>query len=181
MTIRDEERSQRVVTRLTQKDFTAMETSLKNSIQKTEKQRKIRYKKVRKTIKAMIVEEKQRDKELKQAEKKLRKTLRQQGEYKEEIKHELIQGLVGKYQTRIKDDLVDLGAQTEAAEREEVERLAEKQRMKDERVREKLVEREHKQKERQEIREQKNRERAETREQKQRERDAKRKTKKNNK
>ena len=170
MTIRDEQKTQRNITKLTKKDYAIMAADLKKSINKTEKRRKKRYIKVRKTIKNMIITEKRKKKELIIAEKKLRKTLRQQGEYKEEIKNELIQGLVSKYKDNIKDGLVHLTEQTERAEREHQEKLAQKVLEKEEKQREKMDERERKQRERMDERERKQRERMDEKERKQRER-----------
>ena len=148
MTLREEQKAERMATKLTKRDFIKIETDLKKSIQKTEKRRKIRYNKIRKTIKKMLVEEKQKDRELKQAEKKLRRTLRKQGEYKEEIKHDLIQGLVGKYKGHIMEELVDLDEQIVRDEKEKEEKIAEKQREKEEKIKEKQDIREQKQSER---------------------------------
>jgi hypothetical protein len=74
------------------------------------KKRKQSISKIRKTMKKQDKEKKTVERDTEKAEKKLRKTLRKQGELKEEIKNEMLKGLVTKYSDKMDTDLGNLYA-----------------------------------------------------------------------
>ena len=191
MNIRDARKTQKAVMKIKNKEISVIENSLKEDIKKTQKKRDKRYKAVRKTIKHLIKDGKRNDKQQQKEEKKLLKLQRQQEDHVEEIKHELLQGLVHKYKGKIMDDMVELDEQMMEKEKEKEKKKEnaqnEKEIKKQQREREKMKkeieklekkmekekEKENKKKQQQELRETKKRE-------KQRERENNRKTKKNN-
>jgi hypothetical protein len=172
MNIRDARKTQKAVMKIKNKEISVIENSLKEDIKKTQKKKDKKYKGVRKTIKRMIKDEKRNDKERQKEEKKLLKLQRQQEDHVEEIKHELLQGLVHKYKGKIMDDMVDLDKRMMEKEMEKENTRNEKEQKKVQREREKLKkeveklskkmekerEKENKRKQQQEIRETKKRE-----------------------
>jgi hypothetical protein len=172
MNIRDARKTQKAVMKIKNKEISVIENSLKEDIKKTQKKKDKRYKVVRKTIKNMIKDEKRNDKERQKEEKKLLKLQRQQEDHVEEIKHDLLQGLVHKYKGKIMDDMVELDERMMEKEMEKENTRNEKEQKKVQREREKLKkeieklekkmekerEKENKRKQQQEIRETKKRE-----------------------
>ena len=151
MTIRDARKTQRNVMKLKRNDVAKTEKGILESIQKTEKKRKLRYNNVRKTVKQMIITEKRNARDILKQKKTLRKALRNQNDYKEEIKHELLKGLVDKYKGKIADDI---SQDADEYEKYLKEREAEKER----KLKEREAERERKLKEREAERAQKSKE-----------------------
>ena len=172
MNIRDARKTQNAVMKIKNKDMSLIENSLKEDIKRTQKKKDKKYKVVRKTIKNMIKDEKRRKKEIQKEEKKLLKLQRQQEDHVEEIKHELLQGLVHKYKGKIMDDMVELDERMMEKEMEKENARNEKEIKKQKREREKLKkeveklskkidkerEKENKRKQRDELRETKKRE-----------------------
>jgi len=172
MNIRDARKTQNAVMKIKNKDMSLIENSLKEDIKRTQKKKDKKYKVVRKTIKNMIKDEKRRKKEIQKEEKKLLKLKRQQEDHVEEIKHELLQGLVHKYKGKIMDDMVELDERMMEKEMEKENARNEKEIKKQKREREKLKkeveklskkldkerEKENKRKQRDELRETKKRE-----------------------
>jgi hypothetical protein len=143
VTLRDERKTQKNLMKLKRKDVDTAENELNEKIKKTEKKRRSKFKKIRKTVKNMIDVEKQKESDIKRREKKLRTTLRKQKDFREEIKDDLLVNIVNKYKPKILEDLVDLDEKI--LEDEEV-KLAKKQRA-DERE----VEKQHKKIERERV------------------------------
>lgn len=125
VTLRDERKTQKNLMKLKRKDVDTAENELNEKIKKTEKKRRSKFKKIRKTVKNMIDVEKQKESDIKRREKKLRTTLRKQKDFREEIKDDLLVNIVNKYKPKILEDLVDLDEKI--LEDEEV-KLAKKQR-----------------------------------------------------
>uniref|UniRef100_A0A6C0D9V4 Helicase ATP-binding domain-containing protein n=1 Tax=viral metagenome TaxID=1070528 RepID=A0A6C0D9V4_9ZZZZ len=186
MNIRDARKTQNAVMKIKNKEMSIIENSLKEDIKKTQKKKDKKYKVVRKTIKHMIKDEKRNDKERQKEEKKLLKLKRQQEDHVEEIKHELLQGLVHKYKGKIMDDMVELDERMMEKETEKENARNEKEQKKEKREREKLkkeVERLSRKLDKEREKENKKKQQQELRETKKREKLLKanaRKTKKNN-
>ena len=186
MNIRDARKTQKAVMKIKNKEISVIENSLKEDIKKTQKKKDKKYKGVRKTIKHMIKDEKRNDKERQKEEKKLLKLQRQQEDHVEEIKHELLQGLVHKYKGKIMDDMVDLDKRMMEKEMEKENTRNEKEQKKEQREREKMkkeIEKLEKKMEKEREKENKRKQQQELRETKKREKLLKanaRKTKKNN-
>jgi hypothetical protein len=186
MNIRDARKTQKAVMKIKNKEISVIENSLKEDIKKTQKKKDKKYKGVRKTIKHMIKDEKRNDKERQKEEKKLLKLQRQQEDHVEEIKHELLQGLVHKYKGKIMDDMVELDKRMMEKEMEKENTRNEKEQKKEQREREKMkkeIEKLEKKLEKEREKENKRKQQQELRETKKREKLLKanaRKTKKNN-
>ena len=112
MTIRDTRKTQKAILKIKNKDITNIEKGIQVDIKKTQKKRTKQYKRIRKTIKTMIRDEKRRQRETRREEKRLLKMRRQQEDHIEEINHDLLKGLVNKYRGKIMEDMVDLDEHT---------------------------------------------------------------------
>jgi hypothetical protein len=125
-TIRDEQKEYGSMIRLKRRETEKAEKVIKTNISNVEKKRTQRYNKVRKTVKNMITNEKQRIREYKQEKKMLRKTMKSQ---QKNIKHDFLKGLINKYRSRILEDLVDIDKnnivknENKIAEKEEKEKM----------------------------------------------------------
>jgi hypothetical protein len=119
----------------------AAELKAINSTRKyLEKQRKTDMSKIRKTMKKEAKERKAIERDAEKAEKKLRKTLRKQGELKEEIKNEMLKGLVSKYSDEMDKDLGNLYTMADekaALMKEKEAAVLEKAKIKEEKAKEK--------------------------------------------
>ena len=104
-TIRDERREFNTMIQSKKKEFNESEKVLKTEITETEKKRTKRFQRVKKTIKNMMMNEKQRIRDFKQEKIMLRKTLHSQ---KKEVQHHFLKELVNKYRSKILEDLVDV-------------------------------------------------------------------------
>ena len=100
---------------------------MKKSIADTEKKRTRRYNKIRKTVKNMIGNERERMKQINQEKKMLRKTLKAQ---KRGVEHDFLKNLVNKYRSKIVEDLVQgqqqFVSKTKSKEEERVRRELDK-------------------------------------------------------
>jgi len=83
--------------------------------------RKKSLRETRKNIKNTLKTEKKTEKDLKRADVKLKKTLRKTGELREEIEHDLLKGLVAKYNGQIDND-VDAAVEAVQAKIDEKQR-----------------------------------------------------------
>jgi hypothetical protein len=125
-TIRDEQKEYGSMIRLKRRETEKAEKVIKTNISNIEKKRTQRYNKIRKTVKNMITNEKQRIREYKQEKKMLRKTMKSQ---QKNIKHDFLKGLINKYRSRILEDLVDIDKnnivknENKIAEKEEKEKM----------------------------------------------------------
>ena len=127
MTIRDEKKEYGAIIRLKKNENAQSEKNLKKSIADTEKKRTRRYNKIRKTVKNMIGNERQRMKQINQEKKMLRKTLKDQ---KKGVEHDFLKNLVNKYRSKIVEDLVrgqeHVISKTKSKEEERVRRELDK-------------------------------------------------------
>jgi len=103
MTLRDEKKEYSAMIRLKKSENNQSEKILKESINNAEKKRTRRYNKIRKTVKNMIGNERERMKQINQEKKMLRKTLKDQ---KKGVEHDFLKNLVNKYRSKIVEDLV---------------------------------------------------------------------------
>ena len=133
MTIRDEEKEYKEIMKLQNADNNKTVKNYNKEVKKLEKTRSKKYNKFRKTVRKMIQTKKQEEREAKKDEKDLRKTLRKEGQYREEIKNDIIKELVSKYQEKILNELVDLD-QAKLFEEEEKERKKEEKREQKEKI-----------------------------------------------
>ena len=104
MIIRDEKKEYAAMIRLKKKENAQSEKVLKGSIASAEKKRTRRYTKIRKTVKNMIGNERQRIRHIHQEKKMLRKTLKDQ---KQGVEHDYLKNLVNQYRSKIVNDLVN--------------------------------------------------------------------------
>ena len=127
MTIRDEKKDYGAMIRLKKSENAQSEKNLKKSIADTEKKRTRRYNKIRKTVKNMIGNERERMKQINQEKKMLRKTLKAQ---KRGVEHDFLKNLVNKYRSKIVEDLVQgqqqFVSKTKSKEEERVRRELDK-------------------------------------------------------
>lgn len=104
MVIRDERKEHGAMLRLKKNETMKSEKVLKGSIGSAEKKRTRRYNKIKKTIKNMIGNERERVRDVDKERKMLRKTLRDQ---KRGVEHDFLKGLVNTYRSKIVEDLVN--------------------------------------------------------------------------
>jgi hypothetical protein len=104
MILREEKKEYGAMIRLKKKETLKSEKTLKGSIAAADKKRTRRYQKIRKTVKGMIGNERQRIKEINQEKKMLRKTLKNQ---RKGVEHDFLKNLVNQYRSKIIGDLVD--------------------------------------------------------------------------
>ena len=104
MVILDEKKEYGSMIRLKKKENAHSEKVLKGSIASAEKKRTRRYTKIRKTVKNMIGNERERIKKINQQKKMLRKTLKDQ---KQGVEHDYLKNLVNQYRSKIIENLVD--------------------------------------------------------------------------
>ena len=136
MTMKEAKVTQQSIMKLKNKEMAKAEKDIKKSIGETQKIKKKQIMKIRKTIKATIRANKKKENQSLKEQKKLRKTMRKEGTLQEEIKHDLLKDIVGKYQAKIMDDLVDMD-----------EEVFEKENAKEERKQAKMEEKQRKQQE----------------------------------
>uniref|UniRef100_A0A6C0HSI7 Helicase ATP-binding domain-containing protein n=1 Tax=viral metagenome TaxID=1070528 RepID=A0A6C0HSI7_9ZZZZ len=199
-TIRDEQKEYGSMIRLKRRETEKAEKVIKTNISNIEKKRTQRYNKIRKTVKNMITNEKQRIREYKQEKKMLRKTMKSQ---QKNIKHDFLKGLINKYRSKILEDLVDIDKnnivknENKIAEKEEKEKMKvvkkaakeeeriqkennktmkkrEKEEDKNRKMREKEMEKTRKNREKEEDKNRKNKEKEEEKARKMREKEMKR-------
>ena len=175
MTLNEEKKVLANVIKLKKKETVKVRRDINDSIKKTQKNRKKQIEKIKKTIKNVIKNGKKKQKGDEREAKKLRKTLRKEGALREEIKHDLLVGLVDKYKAKILDNLVDLDE--DAVERQKEKEQA-KQRKQEEKQAEKQRKQEEKQAEKQRKQEEKMAEKKRKQETRKQEKEALRKTKK---
>ena len=168
MIIRDERKEYGAMIRLKKKENAQSEKVLKEAIATTDKKRTRRYKKIHKTVKNMIGNERQRIKLLDQEKKALHKTLRDQ---KRGVEHDFLKNLVNQYRTKIVEDLVNTQQNIGVKMNKEQEKRLERERKALERVHLKQI------KEQEKIRERETKKRE--REDKKRERELTKKNRKN--
>jgi len=171
LTIRDERKTFKQIMNMKKKASKKEEKGLKTSIKVVEKSRKKTYQGLKKTMKKIVKSNKKEQKVAEREAKKLRKTLRKQGEYKEEIKHELIAGLVDKYREKMSDNYE--GYQAEVHEKD-----ASKERMREEKAQAKQELKLEKERARQSKKDEKEKEKALKKAEKEREKEHARATKK---
>ena len=151
MTLRDEKKEYSAMIRIKRKENTQSEKNLKQEITNTEKKRTRRYNKIRKTVKNMIGNERQRMKQINQEKKMLRKTLKDQ---KKGVEHDFLKNLVNKYRSKIVEDLVrgqeHVISKTKSKEEERVRRELDKHHKKQIKEQEQLRKRETKKREQEE-------------------------------
>jgi hypothetical protein len=164
MTLKEDKKSQQGIMRLKKKELSVAEKALKTSINKTLKEKKALAIKIRKTMRSKIKDDKKQSKKAASEEKKRRKTMRKEGHY-EELKHETLKNLVGKYKSKIASELVDL-------DENEYAKIASKEEMKKAKADEKERARLDKQRERVEKQQTKRREREQLKEQRKKDKDA---------
>jgi hypothetical protein len=126
-TIRDEQKEYGSMIRLKRRETEKAEKVIKTNISNIEKKRTQRYNKIRKTVKNMITNEKQRIREYKQEKKMLRKTMKSQ---QKNIKHDFLKGLINKYRSRILEDLVDIDKNNIVKNENKITEKEEKEKMK---------------------------------------------------
>ena len=126
-TIRYEQKEYGSMIRLKRRETEKAEKVIKTNISNIEKKRTQRYNKVRKTVKNMIINEKQRIREYKQEKKMLRKTMKSQ---QKNIKHDFLKGLINKYRSRILEDLVDIDKNNIVKNENKITEKEEKEKMK---------------------------------------------------
>jgi len=151
MTLRDEKKEYGAMIRIKRKENNQSEKILKESITNAEKKRTRRYNKIRKTVKNMIGNERQRMKQINQEKKMLRKTLKDQ---KRGVEHDFLKNLVNKYRSKIVDDLVNtqqhLVSKTKSKEEERERRELDKRHKKQMKEQEQMRKRETKKREQEE-------------------------------
>jgi len=121
MIIREEKKEYDVMIRLKKQENAKSEKILKKSISDAEKKKTQRHRKIRKTVKNMIGNERQRIRQLDLEKKMLQKTLKgQRG-----IEHDFLKNLVNQYRTKIVEDLVNSqqGIVAKKVSKEEEKRL----------------------------------------------------------
>jgi len=104
MIFREEKKEYGAMIRLKKNETAKSEKTLRASIVTAEKKRTRRYQKIRKTVKGMIGNERERIKEINQEKKMLRKTIKNQ---KKGVEHDFLKNLVNQYRSKIIEDLVD--------------------------------------------------------------------------
>jgi hypothetical protein len=128
MIVREVKTTRKNVLKIKNKTVREGEKTIKSSIQKTEKRKRMRFKAIKKTIKKIVKDNNRNKKTQEKEEKKMRKTLRKQGELKEEIKDKILVDLVEKYRTKIRTDL-DSNIEETRQKEEEKAALKEQKRM----------------------------------------------------
>jgi hypothetical protein len=171
MTLKDHQNEHNLTMKNLKKENAQKENLLQKNVQNLTKDREKRFKKIQKTIKRKIGENKQKIKEQTREQKQLRKEMRKQADYKEEITNKQIGDLVETYREKMVDELHNLD---ESILEKERAKEAEKQRKADAREQKQLA-REQKAVEREE----KKKTRKAEQEKKKAEREQARKTKKN--
>ena len=111
----------------TRKENIIIEKDASTKINNLQKTRNKRINKLRKSIRTRISNEKRDVKDLKRSEKELIKSIRKQEGYKEEIDHELLKRLIGKYSDNIDTELDDLFIMKQQKEKEKQQEREEKQ------------------------------------------------------
>jgi hypothetical protein len=136
MTLKEEKVTKSKILKLKSKDTTKTEKGYNTLIKDAQRSRKKYIDIIRKTIKKKIMGEKKQSAKDKREEKKLRRTMRKEGIVKEEIKHELLQGLVEKYKDKISEDLGHMDRQhAQKAQDKEDEKSRKQQAKEDEKAR----------------------------------------------
>jgi hypothetical protein len=133
MTIKDKQNEYNKTMKIIKKEKAMDDTRIHKIIHELEKKRSTRFKKIRKTVRKKLKENKQLQKEELSEEKRIRKELRKQADYKEEINNKHINGLVDTYKSKMIKDLHELD-----------DTMLEKERAKEAEKERKLKEREHK-------------------------------------
>lgn len=107
-TIVDEEKKYSETLKSMKDDYSNQQRQWKQIVSKMETKRKKKYARIRKTVRKMISEKKREKREEKKEEMKLRKILRHQNEYEENIRDELVLGLIDKYKEKMNTDLTNV-------------------------------------------------------------------------
>lgn len=175
MTIKDRQTEHNKTMKLLKKESGQKENQIQKNIVQLKKDREKRFKRIQKTIKRKIQENKQKLNEQLREEKRIRKELRKQADYKEEITNTQIKNIVETYREKMVEDLNSLDENMLEKERA---KEAEKQRKADERE-QKRVAREIERKNKERAREEKQKSKKAEQDKKKAAREQARKTKKN--
>jgi hypothetical protein len=126
-TIVDDKKDYNKLLKLKKKDLTVSKRDINKNIRSIQQTRKKYIVKVQKVMKKKIKEDTKSQKKIDREEKKLRKTLRKQGEYEEEIKHDVLVNLVDKYRNKMLENMVDYDEEIVAKEKDKEEKKQIKQ------------------------------------------------------
>lgn len=126
-TIADDKKEYKKLLKIKTKDFTVSKKQINKNIRSVQQTRKKYVARIQKVMKRKIKEDAKTQRQIDRDEKMLRKTLRKQGEYEEEIKHDILVNLVDKYRNRALDNMVDYDDELTAIEEEKEEKKQKKQ------------------------------------------------------
>jgi hypothetical protein len=144
LVIKDTQKTARTTKRENEKTFVEQVKIVNKTRKSMEKQKKKRIRSLTVELKGQLKTENKEKKEIEQAEKKLRKQLRVQDKYVDEIKHDLLKGLVDKHTVAMQQQLEDVKVSIE-------KKLADKKEKKDRKENEKKTRKAHKDAEKAEL------------------------------
>jgi hypothetical protein len=108
LVIKDTQKQAKTAKRENEKAFVEQVKIVNKTRKSMEKQKKKRIRSLTGELKQQLKEENTEKKEIEKAEKKLRKQLRAQDEYVDEIKHDMLKGLVDKHTVIMQEQLEDV-------------------------------------------------------------------------
>jgi hypothetical protein len=127
MVIKDTQKTANKTKRQNQKQFEEEVTRINIDKKSIRSNMKKQTRRVRDELKEQLKDEKQEKKEMDKADRQLKKILRKQDDYEDEIKHDLLKGLVSKYKDKMKEDMkvVAIEAQAKATRKAQKKQDAE--------------------------------------------------------
>jgi len=137
LVIKDTQKQARTMKRENEKTFAEQVKVVNKTRKSMEKQKKKRIRSLATELKGQLKNENKEKKEIEQAEKKLRKQLRAEDKYVDEIKHDLLKGLVDKHTVTMQQQLEDVKVSIE-------KKLADKKEKKDRKENDKKTRKAHK-------------------------------------
>jgi len=136
-TVVDDKKEYKNLLKIKRKNLTVSKRDINKNVKSIQQTRKKYVAKIQKVMKKKIMEDRKTQKNIDREEKKLRKTLRKEGEYEEEIKHDVLKVLVDKYRNKALDHLVNYDEEMHEKEVEKEEKKQQKQMEKQKAVAEK--------------------------------------------
>jgi len=136
-TVVDDKKEYKNLLKIKRKNLTVSKRDINKNMKSIQQTRKKYVAKIQKVMKKKIMEDRKTQKNIDREEKKLRKTLRKEGEYEEEIKHDVLKVLVDKYRNKALDHLVNYDEEMHEKEVEKEEKKQQKQMEKQKAVAEK--------------------------------------------
>jgi hypothetical protein len=121
-TLTDDKKDFKKLLKIKNKNLTVSKRDINKNVRSIQQTRKKYITKIQKVMKKKIKEDNKTQKQIDKEEKKLRKTLRKQGDYEDNVQHEVLTKLVDKYRSKMLENMVDYDEDQYAMEQEKEEK-----------------------------------------------------------